>query len=289
MIQTYAFLAAFLAQIVTVSVLHPAWFVRYLRAKAEVHMPDWDRAARTRFLSRYRAANFVLAVFGLGLFAWLFDQMRTPHWTIGSVTTPLRLYMIAQMLPLIFASLIGAWRKRKMLLRAAPDRKRTASLERRGLFDIVPPFTVVLAVLAYILFAGFIIAIQRHPVAGFSGYSVLRVITLVYAVNAFCAYWLLYRRRKWPLETRAYRMTVVAAQLRLLFYTSLAVTLFVSLTVALRLLHLLTWVPFAMSVYIVIGMVLSGMMLMSLRRRAEEDRRELESDPPPFGQGALLL
>jgi len=272
MIEAYASLAAFTAQILVVSVLHPDWFTKYARAKGEVQLPGWDRKSRERFLSLYRAMNIGIAVLGLVMLGWLFQLMQSPNWDIGAVRHLLAGYFVVQILPFVLVSLIGAWVKRKALTRSTPEVKRTASLRRRGLFDFVSPLTVCLAVVGYFLFAAFVVYIQRHPFPGFSGYRLLRTVTLVYALNAFLAYWLLYRRKRWPLETSAYRMHAVGVQVKFAFFTSIVVIVFLSLNVTLQLLDMQRWVPFAMSVYFVIIMLVTSMMLSGLRRQAEADR-----------------
>jgi hypothetical protein len=272
MIEAYAFLAAFALQILVVSVLHPAWFTAYARAKAEAQFPGWDRKSRERFLGLCRAVNAGIAVLGLVLLGWLFNHMRGPDWDLAPVMRLLTGYVQVQVLPFVLVSLIGAWFKRKAFRRSPPEVKRTASLQRRGLFDIVSPFIVFLAVAGYVLFAAYVIIIQQHPVAGFSGYSLLRMVTLVFALNAFALYWLLYRRKKWPLETRAYRTQAVEVQVKIVFYVSIAVIIFVSLITTLRLLEIQRWAPFAVSVYFVIIMLFTSTMLFTLRRQAEADR-----------------
>jgi MFS family permease len=283
MIQTTAFLAAFAVQIVVVSVLHPVWFSRYLRARAEVQMPDWDRAARARFFSRYRAANFVIAVFGVALFGWLVTYLERPDWNFVTVIKCVTWYAWAQMLPFALTALAGLWFKQKALRHALPASRRTASLARRSLFDIVPPVIVGLAVLAYGVFAALVIHVGQHPFPQFAGYLLLRNITLTYIFLGFVVYWQLYRRRKWPLETRAFRDELVAVQVRMVFYSAIAVALFWTIHLTLNWQHLQRWRPLAVSVYIVIIMLLSCMVLLSLRRRAEEDRRELEEGGPDGG------
>ncbi|HVJ52536.1 MAG TPA: hypothetical protein VM689_08750 [Aliidongia sp.] len=273
MIEAYAFLAAFTVQILVVSVLHPAWLTRYARAKAEAQLPGWDRKSRERFLTAYRAVNAGIAVLGLVLLGWLFNHMRSPDWDAGPVTRLHSGYVMVQVLPFVLVSLMGAWVKRKALTRSPPAVKRTASLQRRGLFDIVSPFTVFLAVLAYLLFAAFMITIQQHhPAAGFSGYRLLGIVTLICALNAFLVYWLQYSRKKWPLETRAFRTQAVEVQIKVILYASIAVVVFLSFSITLRLLDLLRWMPFAVSVYFVIVMLFTSMVLFTLRRQAEADR-----------------
>jgi hypothetical protein len=277
MIEAYAFLAAFTMQILVVSVLHPAWFTRYARAKAEVQLPGWNFKYRERFLSLYHAVNTGVAVLGLVLLGWLFNHMRSPNWDVGLVRHVLAGYVVVQILPYVLVSLIGVWIKRKALTLSPPEVKRTASLQRRGLFAIVSPFTIFLAVLAYFLIAAFVIYIQQHPIPGISGYRILGTVTLVYALNTFLVYWLLYGRKRWPLETRAYRMQAVGVQIKITFYASVALVVFLSLNFALELLDLQRWVPFVVSVYIVVIILISSMVLFALRRQAEADR--LSSSP----------
>src|SRR5271170_6013934 len=136
MIEAYAFLAAFTVQILVVSVLHPAWLTRFARAKAEAQFPGWDRKSRERFLSLYRAVNAGIAALGLALLGWLFSHMRSPGWDLTPVMRLLAGYVQLQVLPFVLASLIGAWFKRTTLRRSPPEGKRTASLQRRGLFDM---------------------------------------------------------------------------------------------------------------------------------------------------------
>jgi hypothetical protein len=73
MIETYAFLAMFTLQILAMSVLYPAWFIRYCRRQATSIpaeclaqlYPGVDVSlARERFLTRYRTLNAGIAVLG---------------------------------------------------------------------------------------------------------------------------------------------------------------------------------------------------------------------------------
>jgi MFS family permease len=272
MIEAYSFLAAFMVQILVVSVLNPVWVTRYARAKGEAQLPGWDRKSRERFLSLYRAVNTGIAVLGLVLLGWLFSHMRSPDWDVGPVTHLLAGYVVVQILPFVLLSLIAGRFRKKALTHSLPEVKRTASLQRRGLFDIVSPFTVFLAVLAYVLFAAFVIYIEQHPFPGFTGYRLLGIVTLVYLWNAFFVYWTLYRRKRWPLETPAYRMQAVGVQVKILFYTSIAFMVFAPLSVTLRLFHLQRWAPFAVSVFIVIITLICSVMFFALRRQAEADR-----------------
>jgi hypothetical protein len=94
MIETYAFLAMFTLQVLAMSVLYPAWFIRYARRRvasipaerlAQMY-PDVDVAvAQQRFLTRYSALNMGIAALGLLLLGWLCSYMRRPDWNVRLV------------------------------------------------------------------------------------------------------------------------------------------------------------------------------------------------------------
>ena len=180
MIEVYVFLAVFPVQILVMSVLYPAWFTRHIRARAKSIpaerlaqlYPGVDLGqARERFLTRYRAVNTVIAVLGLLLLGWLFSYMQRPDWDDGAVEALVTVYfLVVQMLPLVLIAWF-ATRFNKVHRRSLPEGKRKAILQRRGLFDFVSPFVVFLAVLAYFLFAAFMIYIEQHPFPGFAGSS----------------------------------------------------------------------------------------------------------------------
>jgi hypothetical protein len=267
MIEAYAFLTAFTAQILAGSVLHAVYFKGLVRAKAKAQFPGRDGKSLDRLLILYRVLSTVVAVLGLAALGWLFSLMRGPDWDIGQVTFPLVGYIVVQSLLTVVVARIGAWIRKKALLHSPPQAKRTASLQRRGLFDIVSPYIVLCAVVGYVLFAAFVIHIHQR-----FGYILLLDVTFVYVLNAFLVYRLLYRQKRSPLVTRAVRMQAVEMQVKFNIYVGIAVVVFMSLTATLVLLHLVRWAPFATSVYMAIIWLSITIMLLSLRRRAEADR-----------------
>src|SRR5688572_5962770 len=178
MTAAYAFLAAFTLQILVVSVLLPAWFIRYVRVQTArlpserlaqlypgVDLPSFQE----RFLTQYRALVASLAVLGLFLLGWLFSYMRRPDWDDGPVVVLVTMhFLVAYMLPFAFLVWAGL-RFNKKHKRPVTEGKRTAILQRRGLFDFISPLAVFLAVLGYFLFAAFVIYIRQHPFPGFAG------------------------------------------------------------------------------------------------------------------------
>jgi hypothetical protein len=258
MIEVYAFLAAFTVQILVVSVLYPAWFIRYVRVQA-TRLPAERLAqlypgvdlghAQERFLNQYRALNTGIAVLGLLLLVWLFSYMRRPDWDDGPVEVLVAVYFfVAQMLPLGLLAWLGV-RFNMKHKRSLPEGKRKAILQRRGLFDFVSPFVVFLAVLSYFLFAAFVMYVRQHPFPGFAGLLNIGIVTLVYAFQAIFVYTMLYGRNRNPFETHAGRLHTIGLAVKSSVYSCIVIVVYLSLNFSLGLLDLQRWEPFALSVF----------------------------------------
>lgn len=277
MIAVYAFLAAFALQILTMSVLLPAWFIRYVRVQATslaaerlaLLYPGVDLGrAQQRFLTQYRALTTGVAVLGLLLLGWLFSYMRRPDWDDGVVEILVCVYFFAaQVLPLVLLIWIGVRFNR----RPSPEGKRTAILQRRGLFDFVSPFVVFLAVLSYFLFAAFVIYLQRHPFPGFAGLINLGSVTLVYALNAFVVYMMLYGKKRNPFETHEARLRTIGLAVKSSVYSCIVIVMYLSLNLSLVMLDLQRWEPFALSVFFVITALLASMGFAVPPRQGQSD------------------
>lgn len=260
MLEAYAFLAVFTVQILAISVLHPAWFIRYVRRRALSFpaerfaelCPGFDRSVSLeRLLTLYRVLNVGVAVLGLSLLGWSFNYMRRPDWDDGPVEALVAVYFAAQMvLPLCLVAWSG-FNYSKVLRHSLAEGKRKALLKRRGLFDFVSPAIVLLAVLSYFLFAGFVFYIQQDPFPGFSGGISIAAVTLIYAANAFGVYTMLYGRKKSALETHADRARAIGLGVKACAYSCIACVVFLSLNFTLVLLELQRWEPFALSVFLV--------------------------------------
>jgi hypothetical protein len=285
MIEAYAFLAAFTVQILVTSFLLPAWFIRYVRLQAASIpaerlaqlYPGVDMGlAQKGFLTQYRAVTAGVAVLGLLLLGWLFVDVRRPNWDEGKVDLLVTAYFLAAyLLPFLLFAWVGV-RFNKEHKRSVPEGKRTAILQRRGLFDFVSPLVVFLAVLSYFLFAAFVIHIQQHPFPGFAGFINLGAITLVYALNAFVVYMMLYGRKKSPLETHAGRLNTIGLAVKSSVYSCILIVVYLSLNFSLRLLDLKSWEPFSLSIFFIMSALVASMGFAAPLRKPEAD--ELGSD-----------
>jgi hypothetical protein len=155
--------------------------------------------------------------------------------------------------------------------RSLPEGKRKAILQRRGLFDFISPFVVFLAVVVSFLFAGFVIYIQQNPFPGYAGYINIGAVTLVYALNAFVVYTMLYGKNRNPLETHAGRLRTIGLIVKSSVYSCIACAVFLSLNFTLVLLDLQRWEPFALSSFLVICGLLASMGFTATPHQPEED------------------
>lgn len=279
MIEAYAFLAAFTAQILATSILYPTWFVRYVRTRAmalpadrlALVYPGVDVvSAQKRFLTRYRALHTVIAVLGVLLMIWLFRYMQRPEWGRGTVGALVTAYAFAaHVLPLALIVWLGVRFDREYKQSLPQEAKRKASLQRRGLFDFISPYAVGCAVLGYFLFVGFMIYLrQQHPFPGFAGLVNIIGVTFVYALVAVMVYLVLYGRKKSSLQTPEDRQHAMSVTVRGGVYTCIAVVVFVPLNFSLALLDLRRWEPFALSVFFLICALLSSVGVMARPRQA---------------------
>ena len=250
MIEAYAFLAAFTFQILVLSVLIPAWCIRKVRVQVARLPAELLAQTYPAFLTRYRALALSLAVLGLLLLGWLFSDLQQTDWKEGKAQAlAVGYFMVAFLLPLIlygrFASKIGKAQK-------AVEAKRTAILQRRGLFDFVSPFVVFLSVLAYVIFVALAIYVDQHPFPGYAGALVnIGGITLVYAAHVMAMYVTLYGGKN-PLETHSSRLHTIGLTVKSIVYSSILMVAFMALNFSLGLLDLKSWGPFALSLFFAI-------------------------------------
>jgi hypothetical protein len=270
MIEVYSFLAVFLLLILVMSVVYPIRFAGLMRAGlarvpaerlADLYPGVDIGQAYRRFLTRYRAANAVIAVLGLLLMGWFFSYMQRPGWDEHAVGNGILVYFLLQNFPVIMIAWIKA-RFDKVHRYGLPETKRTATLQRRGLFDFVSHRLVVLAVLSYSSFAAFVFYVARHPFPGFGGpLANIGILTLGYIFLGVVGYRQIYGRRTDPLQTHAERMHSIRVAVNAIVWCCIIVPMIGTLSIARQLLDLDTWGPFAGSlILLILGLTSLGFL-----------------------------
>ncbi|HMB72213.1 MAG TPA: hypothetical protein VKQ06_01480, partial [Gammaproteobacteria bacterium] len=165
MIAEYLFYVVFTIQILVLSALYPRLLLR--RARSMMH--TWPQArypqlyplsvaAIDRILRWYRALNWIIVLVGLLFLAGLYRYMQT-DWDDGPVETLVAVYFFIQIIPvLLSAVVIGHFNK--SLRESFAGTKRTASLQRRRLFDFISPLVVLLTAVLFPLFVLLVVYIQ---------------------------------------------------------------------------------------------------------------------------------
>ena len=281
MIEVYLFLAMFAVQILGMSVLYPVLFTRFIRTglknipaeRVPELYPGVDVGqAHERFLARYRAANTVVVAVGLLLLGWFISYMQRPNWDAGAVGGMLTAYFLLQCSPIILI----AWfttRFNKVHRRLLPEAKRKAILQRRGLFDFVSPFTVLLAILAYFQFVVFMFYVARHPFPGFGGpFLNIGMLSVTYILLGGGVMYLLYGRKIDPLQTHADRMRMIRGVANFYAWMLILSPISVSLSIAQKLLDLEKWGPFAGTVFFLIVTLLLLRTVTAPRRQPDAER-----------------
>lgn len=285
MIEIYAFLAMFAAQIVVASVLTPAWLVRYLRSWAANYgserlaqlypKVDYDKSI-ARFATWFRTAHGVIALLGLALMVWLFSLTRRADWS-DDVAKYVTFYFMLQMAPLLVTSVFAVTRYHKVILQPSQEARRTATLQRRGLFDYVSPLAVVVAVLSYLLFVPYAIWVDLviYANASLSKQCIITLVavTLVCALNAFVVYKYLYGRKN-PLLTQDGRAHTIGANIRGAVYGSIVTVWFIAILSTFTKLDLEGWSPFAMSTFFVACTLVSFWEMTKAPRKPDGDGLE---------------
>ena len=261
MIEVYLFLAVFPVQILGMSVLLPIRFTRLIRTGlknipaerlAELYPGVDVGQAHERFIARYRAVNTVIAVLGFLLLGWYIRQMQRPDWDLGTVSGMGTAYCVLQNFPFILIAWLTT-RFNKVHRRLLREPKRRAVLQRRGLFDFVSPFTVLLAILSYFQFVAFMFYVARHPFPGFGGpFLNIGILSLMYILLGSVVMYLLYGRKIDPLQTHADRMRMIRGVANFYAWICILMPLLASFSIAQKLLRLETWGPLAGTVFFLI-------------------------------------
>jgi hypothetical protein len=282
MIEAYAFLVAFAAQILAASVLYPAGLIKFVRGWSRDYGSerfarlypgvDYNRWVE-RFVIGYLVANIAIVILGLSLLGWFYALIQQPGWT-EKVSGKAALYFFVQVSPAALTALYAIVRYHKILRQPSTETRRTAILQRRGLFDFVSPSVVYFAVLSYFLFVGYVIWLDLyvHDNATLSThcYRAIISVTLVYALNAFVIYKYLYGRKN-PLVTHEGRVHTIGVTVKGGIYSSLATAWFISIFGTLGQPGLREWRPFALIVFFVVTMLLVLMSVTAPPHKPEAD------------------
>jgi hypothetical protein len=233
---------------------------------------DVDRSIR-RLVTIFRAANIVTAVLGVLMLAWFYTQVRQPE-SMGELKMALVGYIFVQFAPLVLLALYSVVRGFKLFFQPSQEPRRTAILQRRGLFDFVSPFAVWIAVLTYVGFIGFAsyLDLEVYDNASLSRqfWIAIAAVTAIYALNTFVIYKYLYGTRN-PLQSHRGRAHSIAVNVKGSVYSCIAVAWFFSFLAVVGQPHLVGWQPFALSLFLSVTWLINLRSMSAPPLKSEAD------------------
>jgi hypothetical protein len=281
-IEAYAFLGMFIVQVLAGSILFPERVIRRVRnwekdsgsERFRQLYPEADvELSIRRLVTIFRAANVVTAVLGFLMLGWFYTQIRQPD-SMGELKMPLVGYIFVQFAPLVLLALYSVLHGFKLFFLPSREPRRTAILQRRGLFDFVSPFAVWLAALTYVGFIAFAIFMDLgvYDNAGLSRqfWIAIAAVTAIYALNTFVIYKYLYGRRN-PLQSHQGRAHSIAVNVKGSVYSCIAVAWFFSFLAFVGQPHLMGWQPFALSLFLSVTWLINVRGMSAPPRKPETD------------------
>jgi hypothetical protein len=247
----YFFYGVFLSQILIISFYFPRKLLRQMRWVVNTYPPSTHPLLYTKPIEmyenarrRYRNLNGFLLIIGLLILGALMriDHDNDLHNAIAMG------YFFAQMIPVIlldFSSLSEFKRMRS----ANTKTTRKADLRPRRLTDFISRPLLSAAVITYVAFIALIVYIDQFNYDWFGGYVNLAGISLVNALFAGISYWHTVGKKLNPHESADDRATRIATVAKIMALTSIAATVFVSITIALSMFEVRYLLSVALSVY----------------------------------------
>jgi hypothetical protein len=284
MIETYAFFAAFVLQIIGLSVLQPIWFAGLWHKEAAVFPADLQPALHERIfrhLPRLRAVNWGIAVFGFALLGAFIVYVPFKAWDDFA-----RFYLMLQCAPMVVATLVF-YRAIHEIGSARPEPKRRAVLQRRGLFDFVSPVAVGIAVLCYCLYVAYLFYIARKPFDGFAGVWVnVAGMTLTYLVGTVVAWRALYGKKTHAFETHEGRINGMHLAVRMMVFMCIFSAVGLSLDLTIKYFELDRWIPFMSCAGMALLPVMFYLTIKAPPRGPDAGRPDPVGPPTPHARGS---
>lgn len=249
--------AAFLIQVLAISVYFPRKFLNQVRYVIEAYPPSsYPKLYPVpvhvveRGMRIYRLMNVIvvlvgLAILGFGVYSPGEDLLNWDSQTVIAV------YFVLQVTPLLLAS-IGELKYFALMRKAALSTTRKAELRPRRLFDFISPAFVGAAILTYVAFVSLVLYFRYDPFPGFGGaWNIVYVTVLNLFVAGTIAH-LLSRKRIDPHQANDDRLRQIELLVKSTVFVSVAVTVFLSITLVLSALDLRNYISILMCLYLVV-------------------------------------
>ena len=247
----FLFHAVFLGQILLISFYYPRQLLGKMGFVLENYPQDQYPKLYTKPAEHYRKAqksfrilNRAILIAGLVLLAVLVNYPRSGEWDKAIATW----YFLLQFFPFLLLD-IKSFKEFRRMRKANTRGTRTAVLQRRGLFNFVSPALFAIAIITYVAYIFLIVHINQFDYPWFGGYTNIVAVTLLNLFFAGIVLWHVYGKKLNPHQAHEDRLQQTEIIAKALVFTSIAATLFISISIVLSALDLRHLQPAVQSLY----------------------------------------
>ena len=231
----FIFYVVFLGQILLISFYYPKKILARMRHVFETYPPQDYPKLYPKPIEHYKKVyrnflvlNIAILLAGLALIAFLWGYPRTGAWDKAIATW----YFLLQFFPMLLLE-FKSLREFKLMRKSRSDPTRKAVLQRRRFFDFISPGLFGLAVLTYIGFILMIIYVNQFDYSWFGGYANIVGITGMNLFFAAIVYWNMRGKKLNPHQSPDDRNKQTGILVKVMVVTSIAATVFVSISIML--------------------------------------------------------
>jgi hypothetical protein len=247
----YLFYIVFLSQILLISFYYPRKMHKRMRYVFDTYPPKaypkmYPKPVEfyEKGRNNYRNINFLILFAGLLILAALMGNQHD-----GDLHNAIAMgYFVAQMLPVMLLDLLSL-RELKLMRNSESRTTRKADLQRRHFFDFVSPTLFSIAVITYIAFVFLIVYLNQFGYEWFGGYWNIFGMTIMNIFFASLLLWHMYGKKLNPHQAHEDRVRQIKSIAKIMLYTSIVATVFISVEISLSALEVRHLLPVFLSMY----------------------------------------
>lgn len=209
---------------------------------------NFDIEGAKRGLRYFRGVNYAIALAGIVILQMMFTSGYRPS-PMGGDEILVMLYFFLQIAPILYAE-IKEFRYSKLLQQHYSDKKRSAAMAPRRLFDFISPVAVVLAAIAFVGWISFYIATRDFATQ--PTWEI--VVTLITSVGAqvffgFIIARNLYGKKLNPYQAYEDQLRQIHAVSKTMVFASIGMSVFLTLSQMVDMYALEVFDPVLSSIY----------------------------------------
>ena len=244
------FYFVFLSQIILISFYFPRKMLKRMKYVLATYPPSQYPKLYPRpsgyygkMQRYYKNGNLFIFLIGLFFMAALLSDSTSINWD-----NVVFIYFMIQFLPMMIME-IGSFKYYGLMRKADSRSTRKAELRPRRLFDFISPTLIGLTVFVYFAFIAFILYVQQFDFPWFGGYGNILGMTGGNLFFALIVIWNIYGKKQDPYQAYEDRINQIKLIVNQMVFISIAMTIYITIVIALASLDLRSLEPMIMSLY----------------------------------------